>query len=94
MFLDLNGNMEYTKLDRGKFRSFLHSTFEMTDDTLLDRGNVKKKYHLSISVFRAFDMDLDGLISVDDWIRGLSVFLRGNLVEKAKCKPKYFSYFS
>ena len=37
-------------------------------------------------VFRGFDKDNDGCISVTEWVYGLSVFLRGTLEEKMKCK--------
>ena len=37
-------------------------------------------------VFRAFDEDMDGYISMKDWCGGLSTFLRGSLEEKTKCK--------
>ena len=48
----------------------------MTEEILMDR------------VFRAFDADTDSLISMKDWVEGLSVFLRGSLEEKTKCnKP-------
>ena len=46
----------------------------MTEEILMDR------------VFRAFDEDLDGFISMKDWVQGLSTFLRGSLEEKTKCK--------
>ncbi|CAL8371144.1 unnamed protein product [Boreogadus saida] len=59
-------------LDRGRFRSILHNTFGMTDDMLMD------------GVFRAFDKDNDGFVSVREWTEGLSVFLRGTLAEKIK----------
>ena len=45
----------------------------MTEEILMDR------------VFRAFDEDLDGFISMKDWVQGLSTFLRGSLDEKTKC---------
>lgn len=38
-------------------------------------------------VFRGFDRDNDGCVSVSEWIHGLSLFLRGTLEEKMKCKP-------
>ncbi|RDD38572.1 EF-hand calcium-binding domain-containing protein 1 [Trichoplax sp. H2] len=60
------------KLDRTKFRDVLHNYFNMTDDILMDR------------VFRAFDNDNDSYINVDEWMRGLSVFLKGTLEEKIK----------
>ncbi|XP_056154659.1 calaxin [Lampris incognitus] len=59
-------------LDRGLFRYILHNTFGMTDDMMMD------------GVFRAFDKDNDGLITVKEWIEGLSIFLRGTLDEKIK----------
>ena len=58
------------KLDRGKFRDVLHNTFDMTDDMLMDR------------VFRVFDKDNDGFINMEEWVTGLSVFLRGTLQER------------
>ncbi|XP_024857217.1 calaxin isoform X3 [Bos taurus] len=59
-------------LDRNAFRNILHMTFGMTDDMIMDR------------VFRGFDKDNDGCISVTEWVYGLSVFLRGTLEEKMK----------
>jgi Ca2+-binding EF-hand superfamily protein len=41
----------------------------MTDDLIMDR------------VFKAFDRDNDGYISLEEWVRGLSIFLRGTLNE-------------
>ncbi|XP_068188510.1 calaxin [Antennarius striatus] len=59
-------------LDRGKFRSMLHNMFGMTDDMIMD------------GVFRTFDKDNDSFVSMNEWIEGLSVFLRGTLDEKIK----------
>ncbi|XP_075067918.1 calaxin isoform X2 [Mixophyes fleayi] len=59
-------------IDRNTFRNILHNTFTMTDDMIMDR------------VFRGFDKDNDGYISVTEWTEGLSVFLRGTLDEKIK----------
>ena len=56
------------------FRDLLHDSFSMTEEILMDR------------VFRAFDEDLDGFISMKDWVQGLSTFLRGSLDEKTKCE--------
>ncbi|XP_035174623.1 EF-hand calcium-binding domain-containing protein 1 [Oxyura jamaicensis] len=58
--------------DRNMFRDTLHSTFGMTDDMVMDR------------VFRTFDRDNDSCISVEEWVEGLSVFLRGTLEERIK----------
>ena len=52
----------------------LHESFHMTEEILMDR------------VFRAFDVDTDSFIGMKDWVEGLSVFLRGSLDEKTKCK--------
>uniref|UniRef100_A0A8C2NU85 EF-hand domain-containing protein n=1 Tax=Capra hircus TaxID=9925 RepID=A0A8C2NU85_CAPHI len=46
-----------------------------------------KRYVVCLSlflVFRGFDKDNDGCISVIEWVYGLSVFLRGTLEEKMK----------
>ncbi|XP_065804108.1 calaxin isoform X4 [Labrus bergylta] len=48
--------------------------FGMTDYMIMDGG----------IVFRTFDKDNDGSVSVKEWIEGLSVFLRGTLEEKIK----------
>ncbi|CAI9741919.1 EF-hand calcium-binding domain-containing protein 1 [Octopus vulgaris] len=66
------------KLDRIRFRDILLYIFGMTNDILMDR------------VFRAFDKDNDSWISIEEWIGGLSVFLRGNNEEKmAYCFDVY-----
>lgn len=36
-------------------------------------------------VFRTFDKDNDGFVSVKEWVEGLSVFLRGTLDEQIQC---------
>lgn len=38
------------------------------------------------AVFRAFDKDNDSSINMEEWIFGLSVFLRGTMEEKMHCK--------
>lgn len=76
LFLDMTKNEqqkhENYKLDRNKFRDILHNTFNMTDDMLMDR------------VFRAFDKDSDSYVNMQEWVRGLSIFLRGTFDEKTK----------
>jgi len=66
------------KLDRSTFRDVLHNTFSMTDDILMDR------------VFRVFDRDMDGWINREEWVKGLSVFLRGSLEEKTDFSFKVY----
>ena len=43
----------------------------MNDDSLMDR------------MFRTFDSDADGYLNCKEWLYGLWIFLKGNLVEKA-----------
>nr|CAB3241162.1 calaxin [Phallusia mammillata] len=59
-----------SKMDRSLFREILHRKFNMTDDILMDR------------VFKAFDKDSDSIISMSEWVEGLSIFLRGTVEEK------------
>jgi len=50
----------------------------MTDDIIMDR------------VFRAFDKDSDSYVSMEEYVKGLSVFIRGNVEEKlAYCFDVY-----
>ena len=53
-------------MNRNTFREFLHKVFNMTDDILMDR------------IFKFFDTDNDGLITREEWVVGLNVFLRGD----------------
>ncbi|CAF5229984.1 unnamed protein product, partial [Rotaria magnacalcarata] len=62
------------KIDRNRFRDILHNTFDMTDDILMDR------------VFKAFDRDNDGQVSMLEWVVGLNTYLRGTLDEKIACE--------
>ncbi|KAH3706115.1 calaxin-like [Dreissena polymorpha] len=59
-------------IDRSKFRDILHQHFDMTDDVLMDK------------VFRAFDLDNDGYVSEEEWVLGMSVFLKGTIEEQAR----------
>lgn len=45
------------------------------------------------SVFFAFDEDKDNCINVKEWVKGLSVFLRGTFEEKLKCKVTICNYW-
>ncbi|XP_065838118.1 calaxin-like [Oscarella lobularis] len=60
------------RMDRTTFRDVLNREFKMTEDILMDR------------IFRAFDKDNDSHISMEEWILGLSVFLKGEQDEKIK----------
>jgi len=90
-FTELTQNNKRSFMDRNQFRcvimlslirniflisDLLHEHFRMTEEILMDR------------VFRAFDADSDSLISMKDWVVGLSIFLRGSLEEKTDCKTK------
>ncbi|XP_059568300.1 calaxin-like [Myotis daubentonii] len=71
--------LDNARLDRSTFRMILHGLFGMTDDKLMNR------------VFFAFDKDSDNCINVNEWVKGLSVFLRGTFEEKLKfCFEVYY----
>jgi Ca2+-binding EF-hand superfamily protein len=61
-------------MDRFKFRDILQNSFDMTDDFMMDK------------VFKTFDRDNDGYLSMVEWVYGLSTFLRGTHEEKINCK--------
>lgn len=42
--------------------------------------------NLVFLVFRTFDRDADSYLSMNEWVDGLSVFIRGTLEEKIHCK--------
>ena len=72
LYRKLSEGIEIDRMDRSRFREFLHNAFDMTDDILLDR------------IFKYFDEDNDGVISREEFILGLSVFLKGEYFT-----PKY-----
>ena len=49
------------------------------DDASLERCSCS-------SVFKAFDRDNDGQVSMLEWVVGLNTYLRGTLDEKIACK--------
>ncbi|XP_014239419.1 EF-hand calcium-binding domain-containing protein 1 [Cimex lectularius] len=58
-------------LERTVFRDLLHNTFNVSaEDILMER------------IFCAFDTSCDGIIKCDEWVQGMSAFLRGTLEEK------------
>ena len=61
-------------MNRNTFREFLHTVFKMTDDILMDR------------IFKVFDTLNNGLITREEWIMGLNIFLRGALLFCLVCK--------
>ncbi|KAI8895337.1 hypothetical protein BC833DRAFT_601574 [Globomyces pollinis-pini] len=60
------------KIDRSRFRDMLADLFGVDDSLIMDR------------VFRCFDLDADNYISFDEYIKGMSVFLKGRYEEKLK----------
>jgi hypothetical protein len=77
------------KIDRNRFRDILHNTFDMTDDILMDRGKPRHgsdSFLPALAVFKAFDRDNDGQVSMLEWVVGLNTYLRGTLDEKIACK--------
>ena len=53
------------RMDRKVFRQFLHGSFNMTDDILMDR------------IFKYFNTSNDGDITRDEWVVGFNIFLKG-----------------
>ncbi len=47
----------------------------MSDDFFMDR------------VFRAFDKDSDGYLSHEEWVVGMTTFIKGDLDSAIKCEP-------
>ena len=45
-------------------------------------------------VFRAFDRDSDSFLTQEEWVRGMSIFLRGSLDEKVECKSLILSPYT
>ncbi len=72
------------KIDRSHFRDLLTDQFGMDDSLLMDRGRLVLFFEEI--VFRAFDTDSDNYIGFDEFIRGMSIFLKGRLEERMKCK--------
>ncbi|KAJ3106879.1 EF-hand calcium-binding domain-containing protein 1 [Phlyctochytrium planicorne] len=60
------------KIDRSRFRDLLADTFGVDDSLIMDR------------VFRCFDLDADNYISFDEYMKGMSIFLKGRWEEKLK----------
>ena len=53
------------------FRELLHNAFDLvTEDTLMDR------------IFCVFDRANSGSLRLEDWVHGLSVFMRGTMQER------------
>lgn len=87
--------MTRDRIDRVKFRDLLHDHFDMSDDFFMDRGLTTHPPSLPPSllisiivfiVFRAFDRDSDSFLTQEEWVKGMSIFLRGSLDEKVECK--------
>ncbi|NP_084119.1 uncharacterized protein LOC77036 [Mus musculus] len=73
------GKMDNTGLDCNTFRGVLQNIFGMTNDMLMNR------------VFFVFDKDGDGYVNLEEWIKGLAVFLRGTFEEKMRfCFEVYY----
>ncbi|XP_028634137.1 EF-hand calcium-binding domain-containing protein 1-like [Grammomys surdaster] len=73
------GKVDNTGLDRNTFRGVLQNIFGMTNDMLMNR------------VFFVFDKDGDNHVNLQEWIKGLTVFLRGTFEEKMRfCFEVYY----
>lgn len=70
-FLDEFG-VKREQMDRNQLRAFFHSTFNISDDYMIDRS------------FIYLDKGVTPFITLETWIKTLSLFLRGTLEEKMK----------
>ena len=68
--LHLFYSITLNRIDRPTFKEILHNDFDMTTLFFMER------------VFKAFDQDNDGFIDEVEWVKGLSIFLRGAIDEK------------
>lgn len=60
-------------IDRTVFREILHNTFDIvTENTLMDR------------IFCVWDKQNYGLITLENWLDGLSLFLKGNVTKQVE----------
>ena len=64
---DSSRGSKIDRMDRKLFRQFLHGSFNMTDDILMDR------------IFKYFNSNNDGDITRDEWVVGFNVFLKGGI---------------
>ena len=53
------------KLDRKKFRQFLHENFRISDDVIMDR------------IFKYFNKNSTDDIDHEEWVVGFNVFIKG-----------------
>ena len=60
-------------IERTEFRNIVHELFGVSDTRLLDR------------IFVMFDRDKNNRIDFDEYVKGLSVYLRGSLDERKTC---------
>lgn len=64
--------MQREQMERNQLRAFFHSTFQVCDDTIIDRA------------FLYLDKTRTPFVSLEMWIKVLSLLLRGTLDEKMK----------
>ena len=69
MFCDCRLYAENDRMCRFDFRCFLMDVFAMNEDLMMDR------------IFTFFDKKIDGTVTREEWVIGLSVVLRGELDE-------------
>lgn len=72
-FLDEFG-VKREQMDRNQLRAFFHSTFQISDDYIIDRSFLYMDKGAGATPF----------VTLETWIKTLSLFLRGTLEEKMK----------
>jgi len=58
--------------------------------TLYQPNILPLHFFVFILVYRAFDTDSDGFVNMEEWVHGLSVFLRGTLDQQTQCKYQIY----
>jgi hypothetical protein len=67
----------------------LADVFGVDDSLIMDRGII-----IIIIVFRCFDVDADNYIGYDEFIKGMSVYLKGRYEDKLKCLKNLTKFVS
>lgn len=67
---------------------FLFRIYKLKNELPILYNNIQ----LFFSVYRAFDADSDGFVNMEEWVQGLSVFLRGSLEQQTQCKLEVYAF--
>ena len=60
------------KMDRKKFRQFLHENFNITENVIMDR------------IFKYFNKVANDNIDQEEWVIGFNIFMKGSTYEMTR----------